>query len=156
MTEKEQHINGWITKLTESRPELGGHAVCPYASAAKTLIKETPIDSIVPESGYDVIVFVVEDFWRYKQMQKWVRYYNEKYPYYKFFEDTSNIDTFIRGVQTNNEKYNLILCQSKAKKLRTFRKKLAETGYYDYWTDDYLDEVLGEDREELKLDERPG
>ena len=149
MSEKEAYIHEWIRQVSKNRPELGGFAVCPYASTSNTLIVETSIDDIVPKSGYDVIVFIIEDFWRPNQVEKWVNIYNEKYSHYKFFDDVSTRDTFISGVKTNNEKYNLILCQSK-KKLSSFRKKLSETNYYSYWTEDYLKEVLGEDRKYIK------
>lgn len=144
MTEKEAYIHKWIQEVSKTRPELGGFAVCPYASSSKTLIVETTIDDIVPQSGYDVIVFIIEDFWRPDQVKKWVSQYNERYPYYKFFEDLSSRDTFISGIKTNNEKYNLILCQSK-KKLTSIRKKLAKTEYYTFWTEEYVKEILGED-----------
>ena len=144
MTEKEAYINEWILEVSKNRPELKGFAVCPYASSSKNLIVETTIDDIVPEPGHDVIIFIIEDFWRPDQVAKWVNHYNEKFPYYKFFEDLSSRDTFIGGVKTNNEKFNLILCQSK-KKLSKIRKKLAETEYYTYWTEDYLKEILGDD-----------
>lgn len=146
MTEKETYIHEWIREVSKQRPELNGLSVCPYASNSNTLIVENPIDDIVPESGYDVIVFIVEDFWRSDQISKWVQFYNEKFPYYKFFEDLSSRPTFINGVQTNNQKFNLILCQSK-KKLSSIRKKLAETEYYSYWTEDYLKEIVGDDPE---------
>ena len=144
MTEKEAHIHEWIREVSKNRPELSGFAVCPYASSSKNLIVETTIDDIVPEPGHDVIIFIIEDFWRPDHVAKWVNHYNEKFPYYKFFEDLSCRDTFISGVKTNNEKYNLILCQSK-QKLSKIRKKLSETEYYTYWTEDYLKEILGED-----------
>ena len=144
MTEKEAYIHEWIQEVSKGRPELNGFAVCPYASSSKNLIVETTIDDIVPEPGYDVIIFIIEDFWRPDQVVKWVSHYNEKFLYYKFFEDLSSRDTFISGVKTNNQKYNLILCQSK-RKLSSIRKKLAETDYYTYWTADYLKEVLGDD-----------
>jgi len=149
MTEKEAYIQEWIQEVSKSRPELGGFAVCPYASASKTLIVETPIDGIVPEPGYDVIIFIVEDFWRPSQVQKWVDVYNQKFSYYKFFEDVSSRDTFISGVKTNNEKYNLILCQSK-KKLSAIRKKLMKTEYYTYWTEEYIKEIMGDDYEYIE------
>jgi hypothetical protein len=149
MTEKEAYIHEWIGEVSKKRPELGGFAVCPYASSSKTLIVETTIDGIVPESGYDVIIFIVEDFWRPDQVIKWVSNYNKKFPHYKFFEDMSSRDTFVGGVKTNNEKFNLILCQSK-KKLSSIRKKLAQTDYYSYWTEDYLKEIIGEDYEYIK------
>ena len=150
MSEKEAYIHEWIRQVSKERPELGGFAVCPYASSSSnTLIVETTIDDIVPKSGYDVIVFIIEDFWRPNQVEKWVNFYNKKYPYYKFFDDVSTRDTFINEVKTNNDHYNLILCQSK-KKLSSFRKKLSETEYYSYWSEEYLDEVLGEDVKYIK------
>ncbi|NDB79918.1 hypothetical protein EB155_08620, partial [archaeon] len=110
---------------------------------------ETSIDDIVPEPGHDVIIFIIEHFWRADQVEKWVNLYNEKFPYYKFFSDLSSRDTFIGGVKTNNEKYNLILCQSKIK-LSKIRKKLLQTEYYTYWTEDYLKEILGDDYEYIE------
>jgi len=146
MTEKEAYIHQWIQEVSKPRDELGGFAACPYASNSKTLIVETPIDDIVPKSGYDVIVFIVEDFWRPTQVKNWVKVYNEKFTYYKFFEDISTENTHIGSIQTNNRKFNLILCQSK-KKLSAIRKKLAETEYYSFWSKEYLEQILGEEVE---------
>jgi hypothetical protein len=155
MTEKEAYIHKWIKEVSKTRVELGGFAVCPYASSSKTLIVETNIDDIVPEPGHDVIIFIIEDFWRPDQVQKWVKFYNEKFPYYKFFEDLSSRDTFIGGIRTNNEKFNLILCQSKIK-LSKIRKQLAKTDYYSFWTEQYLEEILGEDVEIINPDDISG
>ena len=144
MTEKEAYLQEWIEELSTPKEELGGSAVCPYASTSKTSIVETPIDDIVPESGYDVIIFIVEDFWKPHQLLRWVEHYNRKYTYYKFYDDSCLSETFINGIRTNNQKFNLVLCQSK-RKLNAMRKKLAETDYYSYWSKEYLEEVLGED-----------
>ena len=152
MTDKEAYIQEWISEVSKKRLELGGFAVCPYASTSKTKIIECAIDDIVPESGYDVIVFIVEDFWRPERVRSWVKKYNEKYPYYKFFEDCHKQDNFVGQVKTNNDKFNLILCQSK-KKLKKIREKLAETEYYSYWSEEYLKEILGEDFELVKKEE---
>jgi len=155
MTEKEAYIHEWIQKISTPKDELNGLSVCPYASGSKTLIVETNLDDIVPQPGYDVIIFIVEDFWRPDQVQKWVKTYNQKFTYYKFFEDLSSRDTFIGGIKTNNEKFNLILCQSK-KKLSTIRKKLAKTDYYTFWTEEYLEQILGEDVEIINSDDISG
>lgn len=155
MTEKEAYIDEWMREISKQRPELGGFSVCPYASSSKTLIVETPIDDIVPESGHDVIVFIVEDFWRVDQVQNWVKFYNDKYSYYAFFEDCAGRDTYINGIKTNNHNYNLILCQSKAK-LSKIRKSLSKTEYYSYWSEEYLKEIMGDDYEDLKKEEISG
>jgi hypothetical protein len=149
MTDKEVYIQEWIAEVSKEHEQLGGYSVCPYASKSRSLIVETPIDDIVPEPGHDVIIFIVESFWRLDRVQKWVEYYNEKFPYYSFFEDCASKETFINGIQTNNQKYNLILCQSK-KKLSNIRKELSKTEYYNYWSEEYLKEILGDDYEMVK------
>jgi hypothetical protein len=149
MTEKEEYIHKWILEVSEQRPELGGLSICPYASSSKSLIVETVIDNIVPKSEYDVIIFIVENFLELDQVQKWVNTYNKMFPEYEFFEDCASKKTFINGVQTNNKKYNLILCQLRSK-LAKVRKKLATTKYYNYWSDSYLQEILGNDYSILK------
>lgn len=148
MEQIEADIKEWIAKVSKFRPELGGHAVCPYASTAKYKIIECLAEDIMPISGYDVLFYVIEDYFDLKTVRFWVNYYNEVYPDYGFFEDCADYDTFINGVQTNNGKYNLILAQPK-QKLRNFREKLAKTDYYSYWDAEYLDEILEEDRDIL-------
>ena len=149
MTEKEAYVHEWIQEVSKEHEQLGGFAVCPYASKSKSLIVETPIDGIEPEPGHDVIIFIVEDFWRLDRVQNWVDIYNEKYPLYGFFADCASKKTFINGIQTNNKKYNLILSQSK-KKLSKIRKELSKTEYYNYWDEKYLKEILGDDYDLVK------
>ena len=144
MTERESIVHDWIKQVSVKHEELGGFAVCPYASGSDTLIKDTPIDDIVPEPGYDVIIFIVEDFWKPAKIRKWVEKYNEQYPLYWFVEDLSCENTYINGIKTNNSKLNIILCQSR-RKIANIRKKLAKTKYYNYWSEEYLEEVLGDD-----------
>jgi hypothetical protein len=147
MTEKESYIHKCIQEFTKNKSNLDQFLVYPYDSTSKTLIVETSIDGIVPESGYDVIIFIIEDFWRSDQVEKWVKVYNEKFSYYRFFSDSSSRETFMGGIRVNddnNVKYNLILCQSK-KKLSKIRKKILESENYSYWTEDYLKEIVGED-----------
>ena len=70
--------------------------------------------------------------------------FNAEYEDYIFLDDHRDADTYIKDVKTGNGRYNLILCQSKAK-LRRFREMLSKTDYYDYWDKSYLETILGED-----------
>jgi len=149
MTEKEAYVRKWAASIAKEREELGGFSVCPYASGSKTKVIECPVDDIEPISGFDVVVFIIDDMWDLVQVKQWVQRLNRQYPHWKFFEDCASQPTFINGIQTNNKKYNLILSQSR-KKLRAFRKKLSDTEYYTYWTDEYLKEVVGDDLDLLK------
>lgn len=149
MTEIEAHIDNWIRNVSKVRPELGGFSVCPFASTAKYTIIETLSEDIMPVTGYDVVFYVVEDYFDLQSVQFWVDFYNKLYPEYIFLEDHASYDSYINGVQTNNGKYNLILMQSR-EKLRKHRHILQNIGYYSHWNDEYLKEILGDDYEIVK------
>lgn len=134
----------WIKSVSEVRPELGGFAICPFAKQAKYEIIECKSSEIKPIEGIDVVIYVIENDLTLDQVREWVKIYNERHSDWKFFEDCASYDTYINGVQSNNGKYNLILSQPRTK-LRTFREILAKTNYYNYWSNDYLKEILEED-----------
>lgn len=144
MTEIEAYIREWIIRCSEIRPELGGFAVCPYASTAKILVIDSFTEDIVPISGYDVIFYVVPEYFTLQDVQYWVSFYNNMYDEYVFLEDHCEYNTYINGIQTNNGKYNLILMQNR-EKLRKHRKILRNSEYYRHWSDEMLREILDED-----------
>ena len=141
---KYNHIYNWIQELSKSRPELGNFAVCPYASKANFIILDEELRKVRPRWGWEVVIFAVEDEHDPDFLYAMVDDYNRVYKNYKFIADHRKSKTFINGVQTNNGKYNLVLCQPR-KDLTEARKKLAKTEYYDYWDKNYLEEVLEED-----------
>lgn len=134
----------WIHIISKSRPELGDFSICPFASLAKYKTINCSIDDIAPIPGYDVIIFIVEDYWNIEELSSWVDFYNKMYKNYKFFEDSYKNPTYINGVNTNNDVFNLILAQP-SEKLEKFREKLAKTDYYKYWSDEYLEKILKDD-----------
>ena len=148
-SEKEQFILNWIREVSKTREELNGFAICPFAAKSTYKIVECPIEDITPIHGYQVIIYIVEDYLDLNAINFWVEYYNSTYKGWKFFEDCGSYDTYIRGIQTNNGRYNLILAQPK-EKLRTFRENLAKTSYYDMWDDEYLQEILEDDYDIMK------
>jgi hypothetical protein len=143
MSEKELYIQEWITEVSEKRVEFGGVKVDFTEDNFKTLIKETPIDDIEPKKGYDVIIFIVENFWRAHQIEKWTKLYNKKHSYYRFFFDSLHQNNLIDVTLTNNTKFNLILCSSK-KRLKKIRDNITELKYYDQWSETYLHHIFGE------------
>ncbi len=147
--QKEQYILDWIKKVSKHRPELNGFSICPFASKSRFKIIECPVEEIVPIDGYQVIVYIVEDYLDLDAVQFWINFYNSRHSDWKFFKDCSSYDTFINGIQTNNGKYNLILAQPR-EELRQFRENLAKTSYYDLWDKEYLKEILEDDCDIIK------
>ena len=144
MTEKESHIFNWIKHVSQVRPELKGFAICPFAAQANYKIIECGVEDITVLERYDVIIYIIEDYFDLDAVQFWVNYYNSVHKEWKFFEDCGTYNTFINNVQTNNGKYNLILAQP-TEKLKKFRENLAKTAYYDLWDNSYLKEILEDD-----------
>jgi len=144
MNQIESDILEWIKKVSENHEELGGLSICPYALRSIFKIIECKAEEIEPIEGYDVVIFAVEDNLTLIDIEKWVDFYNQKHPEWKFFKDCKHYDSYINEIQTNNGKYNLILAQPK-QKLRKIREKLAKTDYYSYWNEEYLKEILQDD-----------
>ena len=142
--EKSKYILSWIQEISKIRPELGNFSICPYASGANFSIQEQKLSEIVPNSDFDVIINIVEDDIDANSLYDAVDDYNRNYSDYKFIADHGKTNTYIQGIQTNNGKYNLVLCQSR-NELTEAREKLAKTNYYDYWDKNYLKEVLEDD-----------
>lgn len=148
-SDKELYILKWIQEVSKIRPELNGFAICPFAANSKFKILECPASDIKPIETLDVVIYIIDDYFNLKEVQRWVDICNKKYDDWKFFEDCGTYDTFINGIRTNNGKYNLILGQP-TQKLRQFREKLAKTSYYDQWDEQYLKEILEDDFDILK------
>ncbi len=150
--ERNRYILNWIQEISKIRPELGNFSICPYASGANFCIQQQKLCKIVPNSDYDVIINVVEDDIDADSLYNAVDDYNRNYPNYKFIADHAKTKTYIQGIQTNNGKYNLVLCQPR-NELTEARKKLAKTNYYNYWDKNYLKEVLEDDYETINDEE---
>ena len=142
--ERNKYILHWISQISKIRPELGNFSICPYASGANFCVQEQKLSQIVPNSDFDVIINIVEDDIDANSLYETVDDYNRNYPNYKFIADHGKTKTYIQEIQTNNGKYNLVLCQPR-KDLTEARKKLAKTNYYEYWDKNYLKEVLEDD-----------
>jgi hypothetical protein len=153
MTEKEKHIHHWIHQVSIIRPELNHFAVCPFAAKSKFKIDECSIEDLYVNDLYDVLIFIVEDFLDLNAINLWVSHYNQIYEDWKFFEDCATEDTYINGIQTNNGRYNLILCQP-SKKLRLSRQHLIKTNYYKAWDSEYLKKILEDDYDLVELRDR--
>jgi hypothetical protein len=143
----ENDLIEWISNIKKEHPVLGGFAICPYAKYFDYKIEKISINDIHPlEKGYGVVIFVVEDDISLETARNKCAELNRRYPKYTFFEDWRDDPSFIHGVKTNNGKYNLILYQNR-ELLRKLRIKLASSGYYDLWDDEYLQKILENDYE---------
>lgn len=141
--EEMDNLRKWIIRLTTNYSELKGHRICPYAHLAKMRAFKVDIDNLeLPTEKCDVLVLICDDKKRHSTLVKRCRELNDQYPDLIFLPDSTK-ETYINGVQTNNGKYKLILCQDK-KKLLDARRNLAKTDYYSFWSPEYYKEIVGD------------
>jgi hypothetical protein len=135
-------IEDWINHISQPRVELGGMSVCPYAKGAEYKIVETDGSDIDPPPwAFDLIVYKLPDSYTVQEVDNIAEEYNKLFPKMIFLPDPRDRSTDINGVKTNNDKYNLILCQWRDD-LESARSKLKKTNYYNYWSSEYLDKIL--------------
>lgn len=137
-----QDINQWIDNLTIKQIMLGGFSVCPYAKNAEYGIVETDGSDIDPPPwDFELLIYVLPPTWTQAELKELAEEYSKIHPSLVFLPDHRDRYTEINGVQTNNGKHNLVLCQWRDN-LEAARKRLTETNYYSFWDQEYLEEIL--------------
>ena len=137
-----KHITAWVEKLSVRHAELGKFPVCPFAKSAKYEIIEVLENTIdPPQHEFELVIFVLDDKYTNAELVEIAKENNITYPYLVFLPDSKNSYSEINGIQTNNGKYNLLMCQSRAS-LQIARDKLATTPYYSFWSKEFLEEIL--------------
>lgn len=137
------NIRSWIERLSVKHDTLGGHSICPFAKKADYEIITTDGSTIDPPPwDFELIIYVLPNSYSIQELTDIANAYNNLYPEMVFLPDHKDRATFINGVQSNNGKCNLILCQWRDN-LENARTKLSKTTYYSFWDKEYLDEILG-------------
>lgn len=137
-----KELENWINQITQPRPELGNMPVCPFAKEVKFEVIVSNGQDIIPLTGdFEIVVYLLPADMSIAELDCVAKNYNQKFPNVIFLPDHKDRNTFINGVQTNNGKLNLLLCQPRAS-LYAAREKLKKSNYYSFWSSNYLKEIL--------------
>jgi len=135
-------INEWVALLDVEHSPLGQHKICPFAKSTKFKLVEIELLSVVPPAeDFDLIIFKVESTATLDDLVNKCKELNATYKEIVFLPDHKDRTTFLNGIQTNNGKHNLLLCQSR-RKLDKARAALLKTNYYSFWDKEYLEEIM--------------
>lgn len=145
-----EHILSWIQRISMPRNELGNFPVCPYAKEAKVEIKIVRSANlrIEDDSEFDVVIYVLENEIGFQELTNLRDSLNSAYPEFIFLDDHRTFPGYIQGVQTTNGMLNLLLKQRKAALIEA-RKSLLRAGYYSFWSQELIDDVLGDEYKEM-------
>jgi|TARA_B110000259_G_scaffold175811_1_gene211336 hypothetical protein len=145
MNNIEKNIAEWIDYLSMPQDKLNGSPVCPFAKKAKYKIIDLADEEVLnPDfSTAEVILYIVDGSYSFEQVEQLSIKYNKQFPNLVFLPDSKHRHSHINGVQSNNDKYNLILCQERSG-LQAARDRLSQTLYYTHWDENYLKEILAQ------------
>lgn len=140
--DKVSKVREWIKNISVKREELGGFSICPYAFSASVEIIECALTSVALKPGdAEVIVYIVEDSVSLAAMLQKVTELNMRHPDYLFLDDHVSEPTFINGVQTNFNEFNIIIAQKHDKLLKA-RENLHKTDYYKFWSEELYNKIV--------------
>jgi len=132
----------WIDRISIKHEALGGFSVCPFAKGSEYEVIETDGSDVDPPPwDFELIIYKLPDIYSEYEVIELAKEYNTMYTDMIFLPDPKDRYTEINGVQTNNGKYNLILCQWRDNLIKA-REKLSNTTYYSVWDHEYLQEIL--------------
>ena len=122
-----QDIEDWIQHLSVKQVLLGGFSVCPFAkNSSYDIIITDGSDINPPPWDFELIVYLLPSDYTEEELCSIAVEYNKLNPEMIFLPDHKDRYTEINGIQTNNGKHNLILCQWRDN-LNTAREKLQGT-----------------------------
>jgi hypothetical protein len=137
MSEVDAHIKSWIEHVSEPQEKLGNMPVCPFAKKAVYQLINTELNALeVPDVEFKLVIYILPDDTTDQQMTERCLYLNNQHPTYVFLPDHKTSRAYVKGVLTNNCKYNLFLCQPK-EEIEKGRESLLKTKYYTFFDDDY-------------------
>jgi hypothetical protein len=132
----------WIDRISVKHESLNGFSACPFAKGSSYEVIETDGSDVNPPPWeFELIIYKLPDNYSEYEIIELAKEYNTMYTDMIFLPDPKSRYTEINGVQTNNGKYNLILCQWRDNLIKA-REKLSNTTYYSVWNDEYLQEIL--------------
>lgn len=134
-------VANWLAKVKQSRKELNGKSICPFAKMPGVIpVDKLSIQNVEP-LGIQITIYIETAVnSTFEELETLCRRLSKKHKKYIFLPDHPQKQNYINGVETGNEHLPLIIVQTK-KELLTARAVLEKTDYYDFWDKEYLKEI---------------
>jgi len=145
------NIDLWIQRADQPRPEWNGMNMCPYAHDTKPnlhIVKLPYPEVFTLDRKFVMILFVAPNDISWNDLAEYCDQLKLKNPNLIFLTDHHSNPTFMGGLQTNNGKYNVILCHPDTSGINA-RKRLQKIDYYQWYLAGEFNNVL-KARRELK------
>lgn len=140
-------IEQWVERIATT--QKSGHPICPFAKKAKYWIysyedrASLQLKASFYDHSFDLYLCLPTDQYMTVEQAKYLesncnRYSKDTITLLDHPDDPGYID----NICTSNGKYVIFLIQSK-KGLLDARSLLRKSSYYDNWSDDYYEKIVG-------------
>ena len=154
---KEDILNWIVNFVEQGNPKLGGRSPCPFARRSRLENRLNVLEGCdlfnditgliqTWDDSHDVVVFVYDkEKYIVDELSTYIKQLNTHHALPKdilILEDHPDDPEMVNGVNMNQGQYILVLCQ-RFSKVNLASAELKEQGYYDLWSKEYYDYVVG-------------
>ncbi len=153
-----QDVLNWVERFVEqSNPSLNNWSPCPFARRSRLenklhilegteVLDDTTTLISTWDDRYDVVIFVYDkEKYTVDEFSIQIEQINKEHALPKdilILEDHPMDPEIVNGVTMNQGQYILVLCQ-RFSKVNLASAELKDQGYYDTWSKQYYDRVVG-------------
>nr|QMP83733.1 MAG: hypothetical protein [Caudoviricetes sp.] len=143
-----EDLKTWQKYVSESRKELDGFPICPFAMTENINFEiisseQTLLIQVLKKEKEGVNLFMMVDEnekLTSESAESLVKFYNSISDKYSYFVDDYNNPQYMNEVNTGNGKYIIIIAQNN-NILNAARNKLKKTNYYSFLDKEYLKKI---------------
>lgn len=147
-------VDEWVARISERKKEIGGLSLCPFSMKALvenkvfwTALEQDPeiyIENYLSKlSDFEVAIFFdTKKELTDNDLIEIITRLNKKREDLIFMKSHPDKPGYVQGISTGNRVYPAILVQPKYKLLMA-RRLLKKTKYYDFWDEEYKNEIWG-------------
>jgi hypothetical protein len=142
ITDSPTHVvERWVSRISKKHPDLGGNKICPFAKIPSVVSVEKLCLAEFAGITNELTIFMENGVRSsYEELEELCRTLKSLNPNFVFLPDHPHKTNYINGHETGNGVFPCIIVQTKLE-LDSARTALEKTDYYQYWDQDYLDEI---------------
>lgn len=134
-------IEKWVSRITEKHKDLGGNRICPFAKMPPVVtVEKLCLEKFIGISDQLTVYMENGIHSSYEELEQLCKQLKSLNPNLVFLPDHPHKPNYINGHETGNGVFPCVIVQTK-QELDTARSALSKTDYYQYWDQNYLDEI---------------
>jgi hypothetical protein len=134
-------VENWVARISVKQSDLGGNRICPFARMPRVIsVEKLCLEDFVKIDSEITIYMETAIRSSYEDLEILCRQLKGLNLDYVCLPDHPHKSNYIKEHETGNGVFPCIIVQTK-QELDSARNFLTKTDYYQYWKEEYLNEI---------------